>query len=174
MMNNMISYIYRLIYYSFASKIPTYGPLRKSGLTIRGILCRRLFKSMGQNVYIANNVFIGGGSKIEIDDNSGFGEGCSIGNAIIGKNVLMGPDVLYISQSHKFDRVDMPIKLQGRNSEMKLIVEDNVWIGARVIILPGIRIGRDAIIGAGAVVTKDVPPYAIVAGNPARIVRSRK
>ncbi|MDQ7799461.1 MAG: DapH/DapD/GlmU-related protein [Candidatus Edwardsbacteria bacterium] len=63
---------------------------------------------------------------------------------------------------------------QGIRFYPQTVIEDDVWIGAQAIILPGVRIGRGAIVAAGAVVTKDVEPYAIVGGNPARLIKRRK
>ena len=63
---------------------------------------------------------------------------------------------------------------QGATQPKKIIIEDDVWLGSRVIVLPGVTIGKGSIIGAGTVLTKSVPPYSIVAGNPGKIVRNRK
>jgi maltose O-acetyltransferase len=65
------------------------------------------------------------------------------------------------------------MRLQGYKDSQPVVIEDDVWLGARVIILPGIRVGHGAVIGAGAIVTKDVPPFAICVGNPARVIRYR-
>lgn len=92
---------------------------------------------------------------------------------ILGNDVLMGPDVIMLSSSHAFDRLDLPINQQGARPRHPIVIGNDVWIGTRVIILPGVRIGDHAIIGAGSVVTKDVPPLAIIGGNPARFIRSR-
>lgn len=85
----------------------------------------------------------------------------------------MGPDVVIISHNHIFSDLTKPMTLQGLEKPRRVIIEDDVWIGARVIILPGRKIGKSAIIGAGSVVTKDVPEYAIVGGNPSRILKYR-
>jgi galactoside O-acetyltransferase len=74
---------------------------------------------------------------------------------------------------HRFDRTDVPIHGQGVTSR-GVVIEDNVWIGMNVSILDGVRIGNGSIVGAGAVVTKDVPANAIVVGNPARVLRFRE
>ncbi|MCB9159898.1 MAG: CatB-related O-acetyltransferase [Caldilineaceae bacterium] len=86
---------------------------------------------------------------------------------------MMAPDVTIVGENHRFDRLDLPMRLQGYQRFPPVRIEDDVWIGARAIILPGVTIGQGAIIGAGAVVTKDVPAYAVCAGNPARVLRLR-
>ncbi len=63
---------------------------------------------------------------------------------------------------------------QGMTETKPVTIEDDVWIGTRVIILPGLTIGRGSILGAGTVVTKDIPPFSVVVGNPGRIVKNRK
>ena len=114
-------------------------------------------------------------SAVELGDYSGIGIRAQInGKAVIGKNVMMGPDVCMYARNHAFDRTDIPMNQQGFTPEKPIVIEDDVWIGARVIILPGVHIGTGAVVGAGAVVTKDVPDYAVVGGNPARILKMRK
>ena len=90
---------------------------------------------------------------------------------------MMGPDLYCLVYNHKVDDVNVPMCLQGNvevppNSE--IVIEDDVWIGAKVIITKKRHIGKGRILAAGAVVTKDVPDYAIVGGNPAKIIRYRK
>ena len=109
----------------------------------------------------------------EIGDNSGIGAYSSIGTVKIGNYVMMGTHCLIISQNHRFDDRSIPMCRQGFQEDRPVTVEDDVWIGSRVIILPGVRMGQGAIIGAGAVVTEDVEPYTLVAGNPAKMVGRR-
>lgn len=85
----------------------------------------------------------------------------------------MGPDVVIMATSHNFDTVDIPINLQGDKPEKEVIIADDVWIGTRAIILPGVKIGKHSIIGAGAVVTKSFPENSIIGGNPAKLIRYR-
>ncbi len=79
---------------------------------------------------------------------------------------------MIITNTHNFENCDIPMRTQGLKN-ISVTIEDDVWIGSRVIILPGIKIGKGSIIGAGAVVTKDVPEYSIVGGVPAKLIRSR-
>ena len=87
---------------------------------------------------------------------------------------MMGPRCTIYTNNHAFDRLDIPMCEQGYCKDKPVYIEDDVWIGGNVTILPGIRIGCGAIIGAGAIVTKDVPGYAIVGGNPAKVIKYRK
>jgi maltose O-acetyltransferase len=85
----------------------------------------------------------------------------------------MGPDVVIMTNTHAFERLDIPINQQGNLPLKPVVIGDDVWIGTRVVILPGINVGDKAVIGANSVVTKDVPSGAIVAGSPARNIRMR-
>lgn len=110
----------------------------------------------------------------KIGENSGVGYACVINNGVtIGKNVMMGPEVLIYTQNHNTGAVDVPMCKQGMREMRPVIIEDDVWIGARAVILPGVTIGHGSVIGACAVVTKDVPPYSVYVGNPGRVVKTR-
>lgn len=92
---------------------------------------------------------------------------------VMGKYVMIGPELLITGDDHRFDAVGEAIIFSGRPPQRECIIEDDVWIGARAIILKGTRIGRGAVIAAGAVVVKDVAPYTIVGGVPARVIGHR-
>lgn len=93
----------------------------------------------------------------------------------IGNDAVIAKDVSFISTNHAFKNISKKINEQGYDKPDKPItIGDDVWIGEKAIILKAVTIGRGAIIGAGAVVTKDVPDYTIVAGNPARVIAIRK
>lgn len=165
-----------LIYYYFARVLPIgYYPGGKLAGKWRYLLCRNLFRKCGKEVNIERGADFGGGENIEIGNRSGIGVDAWIrGEVIIGNNVMMGPQAIIYAKYHKFDRTDIPMRDQGMARSGKIVIEDDVWIGARVTILKDVTIGKGAIIGASAVVTKDVAPYSIVAGNPARIIKWRK
>jgi maltose O-acetyltransferase len=87
----------------------------------------------------------------------------------------MGEDVLFQGGKHNFENTEIPMGHQGGEGKTELNIGNDVWIGARVIVLPGCKkIGNGVIIGAGSVVTKDIPDYAIVGGNPAKVLKMRK
>jgi acetyltransferase-like isoleucine patch superfamily enzyme len=110
---------------------------------------------------------------IRIGSRSLIGEACVLrgqGGITIGDDVYLAPLVQMLAVNHVYHDTTRPISHQGITTQ-GIVVEDGAWIGGGAIILDGVRIGRNAVVGAGAVVTKDVPAYAIVAGNPARVVR---
>lgn len=166
-----------LLYYLFARKLPIsfhYGLLGKFARFFRFITCSCIFQQCGKNVNIEQGVRFGNGRGVKIGDYSGIGIDCQIPAVItIGKYVMMGPEVMIIGQNHDFSEVSRPMMFQGYKEISEVVIEDDVWIGARVIILPGVRVGKGSIIGTGAVVTKDITPYSICGGNPARVIRSR-
>jgi maltose O-acetyltransferase len=170
-------YLWLFFYYSFARHLPLsyrlgfWGRLSK---ILRQAVCRKIFKSAGKGLNVERGAFFGSGINIEIGENSGLGENCQVPDNIkIGRDVMMGPDILIIGQNHEFGDLQIPMRLQGASDTPPVTIGDDVWIGARVIILPGLKIGNGSIIGAGAVVTHDVPPFSICAGNPARVIRYR-
>lgn len=163
-----------ILYYGVAFHLPAVRllPITKS---VRGFLAKRIIDECGDDVWIEKGAWIGSGSNRKLGNNSGIGENAEIGNyTYVGNNVMMGKDVIIITRNHEFKDVNIPMNRQGFKDYESVVIEDDVWIGTRVIILPGVRIGMGAIISAGAVVTGDVPPYSIVGGVPARIIKSRK
>ena len=92
---------------------------------------------------------------------------------VFGDYILCGPDVMFAGDDHVFRDVGTPIMFSGRPPMRETLVSDDVWIGARSIVMAGVSIGEGAIVAAGAVVTRDVDPYAIVAGVPAKVIGRR-
>jgi maltose O-acetyltransferase len=164
-------------YYGFAQHLPAsyrFQPLGKFGKNCRAMACKHLFRSCGKLVNVEKGANFYTGWEIEIGDYSGLGIDCMVPfNLKIGKDVMMGPEVIIVGENHQFTNRNIPMRLQGYKEYPPVRIEDDVWIGARVIILPGITVGKGAIIGAGAVVTKDIPCYAICAGNPAKVIGYR-
>lgn len=142
---------------------------------LRYLVTKDLFDFCGKNVNIEKYADFGTGKDISIGDNSGIGIKCKVrGPLSIGQNVMMGPEVIILTSIHKFDDITIPMCQQSNSERKEVIIGDDVWIGTRVIIMPGVKIGNGVIIGAGAVVTKDVPDYAVVGGVPAKIIKYRK
>jgi acetyltransferase-like isoleucine patch superfamily enzyme len=117
-----------------------------------------------------------------------FGEGCSIGadsgigdygwigaagGVTIGSNVIMGQFVSFHSQEHEFEDPTTPIRQQG-TTQQGIVIGDDCWVGARATFLDGSSVGEGCVIAAGSVVRGEIPPFSVIAGVPARVVRSRR
>jgi acetyltransferase-like isoleucine patch superfamily enzyme len=142
-------------------------------------LCLKKFKSFGEgsefrpyayavstsNISIGKNVIIRPGTMLFADDTA-------TGQIIIEDDVEIGAGVHFYVNNHAFGRTDIPIKHQGYYPSQPVRVCSGAWIGACAIILLGVTIGKNAVVGAGAVVTKDVEPFTVVVGSPARKIRT--
>jgi len=126
------------------------------------IECTGVIRELGVGLIIGNNVGIAQNCFIQVR-----------GEVIIGNNVIFGPGVSVFSENHRFSDPDIPIVEQGELRK-GVVIEDNVWIASGATILDGVHIGNNSIVAAGSVVNKDVPPYAIVGGVPAKILKFRK
>lgn len=113
--------------------------------------------SMGKNVSFNTNVILGAGVS---------------GKIIIGNNCIFGPYVVIRAEDHCFSSLEKPIRDQGHNPG-KIIIEDDCWICAHVTITRNVKIGKGSVVGANSVVTKNIPPYSVAAGNPAKVIYSR-
>lgn len=114
----------------------------------------------------AHLIRIGKGTKIEQFFHVG---ACDLVD--IGDNVLIASRVFITDHNHCFYDINVPIKHQGFQSGGKVVIEKNAWIGEGCVILPGVTIGRNSVIGANAVVTKDIPPYSVAVGAPAKVIK---
>ncbi len=141
----------------------------------------KVFSAFKYSIHIGKNVKIGKGTVIsnyEMDGQVHIGDGTSIGwynnfycqgGLEIGRNVLFASNVCILTSNHKHSNVNIPIKDQG-SSYAPVRIGDDSWIGYNVIILPGVSIGKHTVIGAGSIVTHDMPNNAICAGNPCRLL----
>lgn len=149
-----------------------------------GILERRKLKrflsrlaSVGRNVYICNGYSISSPNKLSIGSNTWLGEKffakCE-GGVTIGSGVIISRGVEIWTANHNYDSEDLQSLPYDRRFILKPVnIGNNVWIGSRVTIIPGVSIGEGAVIGAGAVVAHDIPPLAVVGGNPAKVIKYR-
>ena len=163
----MIGKLCHLIYNLFGKASPEW--MRG----FRNALVRAYTRHAGKNISIGRYSQIH--KNTSIGNNSGVGYACRIDNAVtIGDNVMMGPEVLIYTRNHNTSNPDIPIREQGMGEWKPVVIEDDVWIGARVCILPGVTIGKGSVLGACTVVAKDIPPYSVVVGNPGKVIKSRK
>lgn len=132
---------------------------------------RTLFGKAGQNLYVNPPINVDYGCHITVGDNFYANMDCiflDVNRVTIGNNVMVGPRVGFYTAGHP---IVANIRIEDLEFGSPIVVEDNVWIGGSAVILPGVTIGKNAIVGAGAVVTKDVPANSIVGGNPAKVIR---
>lgn len=133
---------------------------------------------LGQGCRIGRGVFLtASNGRLVLEDfvaiSPNVNIGADDGEVRIGRQVAIGPGTVIRAANHRFERSDVPIMVQGHKPGT-VIIEDGVWIGANCVITPDVRIGRGAIVGAGAVVTRNVAPFAIVGGVPARVIGNRE
>lgn len=164
--------IYYLLYSLLAKKLPL-SRRCKLAKKIRNYFASHILNNVGKNINIEKNAEFN--PKVSVGDNSGIGVNCELyGEVQIGNNVLMGPECIFYTSNHNYINKNELIINQGSTKEKKIIIEDDVWIGSRVIILPGVTIKKGCVIGAGSIVTKNFPEYSVICGNPAKVVKFRK
>jgi len=163
-----------ILYYALISRLPNswwpggrlYNRLRTASL--RGII------SIGHNTKIQRSVYVGNGNHIEIGDNCLINESVRLDNVSIGNNVMIARESIVLGKMHESANPGIPMTSQGVKDVEKTHIEDDVWLGLRVIVMPGVRIRTGCIIAAGGVVTKDTEPYGIYGGVPAKLIKKRK
>lgn len=126
------------------------------------IECTGVIRNLGEGLIIGNNVGIAQNCFIQVR-----------GLVEIGDNVILGPNVSIFSENHVFSNPELPVSVQGETRK-GVTIENGVWIGTRAVVLDGVTVGKNSIVAAGSVVNKDVPPYSIVGGIPAKIIKYRK
>jgi len=152
---------------NFIIKILQYLKYRK--ITFKKVGQKSKFKALSstfeksENISLGDNVWIGKGAHFD-----------GAGEITIGNGVIMAPDVIIYTRTHNFDSKDLKaLPFDNISLISPVIIKDYVWIGRRAMIMPGVTIGKGAVIGAGAIVSKDVPEYAVAVGNPAKVVKYR-
>lgn len=126
------------------------------------IECTGVLNNLGEGLVIGNNVGIAQNCFIQVR-----------GEVIIGNDVIFGPNVSIFSENHIYEDIELPISKQGV-SRKGVVIEEGVWIGTRSVILDGVTIGKNSIVAAGSIVNKDVAPFSIVGGVPAKLIKIRK
>lgn len=190
----MIKKIYLMFLTFFIVPIPTI-----IGSKLRYFLYKKLFKKVNGIFIIGKHVNIMGFENIEIGRNTYFADytqvfahdkgailigdnfginynsqlGASFGKIVIGNNCAIASNCVLRASNHTFENPDIPFREQG-HTYSEIILEDDVWIASNCVITANTKIGKSSIIGAGAVVTKDVEPYSIMGGVPSKLIKKRK
>ncbi len=148
-----------------------YNRTTETDVEVREKIKTELFRSVGKNVFIEPDFICELGSNITIGDNVFINFGCIIfdmGEVTIGNNAMFGPRVGIYTTNHAFDAEE---RIANVVVSKPIHIGNRVWLSADVKIVQGVTIGDNSIIGAGSVVTKDIPPNVIAAGNPCRVIR---
>ena len=162
-----------LLYYCFSSKLPNswfpggklYNKIRRANL--RGVV------SVGGNTKIQRGVYIGSGNNVSIGRNCQVNENTRLDNVQIGNHVMIARECIVLGKMHENSSAELPMSEQGVKPVQPTIIEDDVWLGLRVIVMPGVTIRKGCIVAAGAVLTKDTEPYGVYAGVPAKRIKNR-
>tara|TARA_Y100000768_G_scaffold388196_1_gene382723 strand:+ start:5489 stop:5998 length:510 start_codon:yes stop_codon:yes gene_type:complete len=163
-----------LLYYLILNKLPSsYYPLGFIFNSIRVSILSSIIP-IGIRTKIQTNVYVGDGSNIEIGSDCQLNENVKLDNVSIGNYVMIAPGVTILGKSHNYTDIKIPMACQGESIKGKTIIEDDVWIGTNSILMPGLRISKGVIIGAGSVVTKDCKEYSVYGGVPAKLISRRK
>lgn len=165
-----------IVYYLIISHLP-HSRLLMFANKFRLWYCSRILKiiSPDPNSKFEPRIYISDAKDLQIGKHCRINENVFFqGKISIGNYVMIAPNVAFHSSTHIYGDTSKPMVTYGLTESEKIIVEDDVWIARNVVILPGVRIGRGSIIGANAVVSKDVAPYSIMGGVPAKLIRKRK
>jgi len=165
-----------IFYYLFLSKLPSarFTPIFSNWRVWYFQHVLKIMAKGGNPAMIGDSVYIAKGQKITMGSGCRINENVYLEKVTLGNDVLIAPNVSLLSRMHEFERTDIPMSLQGYREEKAVVIEDDVWLGRNVVVLPGITVGKGAIVAAGAIVTKDVEAYTIVAGVPAVKISTRK
>lgn len=142
---------------------------------IRRLMFRFIFKKYGKNTMIDYKCFIRYPWRVKIGSNVAMNRGCELyssmrsdhGYIILEDHVILGPNVTIFSAGHDYFFINLP------DTSAPVHIGRHAWIGGNTTILPGVAIGEGAVIGAGSVVTKDIPAYTVAVGNPAKVIKKR-
>lgn len=146
------------------------------GVWIRERALRRYFREFGPGNKIGDNFRVTNPENVSMGSHCAFADSIHItagGGVTIGSYVGLGPGVKIWSVNHRYQDPDVPWLKQGYD-RAPVVIEDDAWLGANCFVMPGVTIGKGAILSAGTVLMKSVPAYAIVAGNPGRVIGWRK
>lgn len=185
MFNNFKLFFSRIMFWLNADRIGPDIPLTHWQLHFKSKmrkLCQDKFLNFGQDsefrpgayaivcskISIGSRVVIRPGSMLFADARE-YGAGITIED-----DVMLGSAVHMYVSNHSFSDVSRPIIQQGSDASRPIVLREGCWVGAGAIILPGVTIGRNAVVGAGAVVTRDVPDFAVAVGAPAKVIKSKE
>ncbi|MFN4813167.1 MAG: acyltransferase [Bacteroidota bacterium] len=173
-MRKIKSVVAMLLYYSVAYYLPNSSFPGGSLFNWLRVALLRQFLTIGKNCRVMKGVYVGNGKSIVIGDYCKINDYVRLNNVIIGNHVLIARESIILGKMHEYKDLNIEIAKQGNRILGPTIIGDGTWIGLRCIIFPELKIGKNAIIAAGAVLTKNVSDYDVFGGVPAKFIKNRK
>lgn len=175
-MSKLKRLFFMIMYYGFTRHLPEHSyPRGMIFCKLRGMTARPLLRHCGKDVAINRGAHFGKGTKLSLGDESSLGINARIvGDVVISRWVGMAHNVFITASNRDFSRTDIPLVHQPLRPDAQVVIEEDVFIGSDVTILPGVRVATGNVIGASAVVPRNTPPWAVISGNPAKVVKWRK
>ena len=176
MANKLIKLFSLALYYGIARHLPEHSdPRGVYWKKLRSFAVRPLLRHAGKEFTINAGAHFGNGSVLSMGDYSSLGLNARvIGDVTLGNYSGSAQGVFLCAYNREYKDPETPMMFQGKKPDRPIVIDEDVMLMAKCMVLAGVHIHRGCIIGAGAVVTRDVPPYAIVSGNPARVIKFRK
>lgn len=161
-----------------AIETPNFEDFARSAIRIQRRLLARTRNfgrlSLGQKTVVAPGLDVFRGMRLRVGDYVGLGKDvCVLANVDIGSDSLISSSVAFIGDDHSFDYPNLLIRESSPNSPAKIVLEGDNLIGYGSIIIGPVTIGRGTVVGAGSIVTRDLPPMSVCAGQPAKVIRKR-
>lgn len=173
--NGLTSLFFLLFYRIISMHLPhSFWPLGWIFSAVRRYTLIGMGCKIGKACDLEPGIDVGFSPDLHIGDRCQINQNTSIKSARIGNDVMIAPGVVLLDRQHIFTSTDIPMTQQGASPRQLTIIGDDVWLGQNVIVMPGVTIGCGVIVGAGSVVTKDLPDWSIAVGVPARVIRFRK
>ena len=170
----MIKKICYIFYYAIIMHLPHSRYIKMMNKIRIFYVCNVLgIMKKSNSARFQNNVYIAGLGAVSIGKDCQINEYAFLQGAIIGDNVMIAPYVAIIANKKDIHSTNQMMSTVNKEKGLKVIIEDNVWLGRNVIVMPGIKIGKGSVIGAGSVVTKDVEPMSVMGGVPAKLLKKR-
>ena len=170
----MIKKIFYIFYYAVIMHLPHSRYIKLMNWIRTFYVCNLLgIMKRSKSARFQNNIYIGAPSAVSIGKDCQINEYVFIQGAIIGDNVMIAPYVALIANKKEVNTTDILMSTVEKEKGLKVIIEDDVWIGRNAIVMPGVKIGRGSIIGAGSVVTKNVESMSVMGGVPAKLIKKR-
>ena len=162
-----------IFYYFLFQHLPSsFFPFGRLYNALR-VKCLKKVLDIGSKNKIQPSVYIGNGSNINIGNYCQINERVKLDNVSIGDYVMIAPGVTILGKMHDFQDINEPMVLQGEKEVNQTIIETDVWIGTNAVIMPGLKIAKGTIVGAGCVLTKDTEPFGVYGGVPGKLIKYR-